>query len=369
MKVVIAGGGTGGHVFPSLAIADEISKRDPANEVLFIGTARGLESRVVPSRGYGFVAAGGGAVCGGGLSRALSGGLRSAFGVLKSLFILMRFSPDVAVGVGGYASFPAIAAARIMGIPTAICEQNSVPGLANRALGKIVQRVFLSFPPSGEGCSGPFSHEKTVVVGNPLRREMVAAARGGAPEKRFPKSDIRTVFVLGGSLGAKSLNRSIPEALGLLKSRTGTDMRAIHQTGSSNVLEVQNAYESAGLKGALVFDFLSDISGFYAESDLVISRAGAGAVSEIALFAKPSVLVPYPFAAGRHQHANAEMMEKAGAAVVIDEKDLSQKYVAETLQRLLNCNTLERMSRAAAAIAAPDAAERIADEIEVLAGK
>lgn len=366
MKVVISGGGTGGHVFPSLAIADEITKRDPANKVLFIGTSRGLESEIVPSRGYRFEAVGGAGVAGGGFSGALRGVFHSALGIVKSIFILLKFSPDAAVGMGGYASFSAIVAARLIGVPAAICEQNSVAGLANRLLGKIVQRVFLSFAPR---CSRrePFARSKVRVVGNPVRGEMVAAAKNLPSSKRFPQSGTCTIFIIGGSRGAHSLNRSVPGALGLLKDRTGTDIRAIHQSGHSNISGVQNAYRSAGVKNALVFDFSPEISKFYSESDLVISRAGAGAVCEIALFSKPSILVPYPFAAHGHQRANAEMMEKAGASVVIDEENLSQKAIAETLQRLLNWNILERMSAAAAGFAVPDAARRIADEIEDLA--
>lgn len=369
MRVVISGGGTGGHVFPALAIADEISARDPANRILFIGTARGLESEAVPSRGYEIATVSGGGVSGGGPLGALSGAFRSAFGVAEAVFILSRFSPDVAVGTGGYASFPAAAAAGLMGIPVAVCEQNAVPGLANRMLGRVARRVFLSFPPSGEVSERAFPRGKTLVTGNPVRREMAAAARNREPRKGFAHSGAPTVFVLGGSLGARALNRSVPGALGEFRRRTGAEARVIHQAGSSNVSEVEGAYRAAGVSGARVFGFSAEISRFYAESDLVISRAGAGALSELALFSKPSVLVPYPSASGGHQRANAGVMERAGAAVVIEEDGLSQKTLAGALQRLLNCNTLERMARAAFTVASPDAAARIADELEILAGK
>ncbi len=366
MKVLISGGGTGGHVFPSLAIADEITERDPSNDVLFVGTLKGLESRVVPAAGYRFEAVSAAGIAGGGFFRAISGLFHSASGVVKSILILRRFSPDVAVGMGGYASFPAIAAASIMGIPVAICEQNSVSGLANRLLGRIARRIFLSFPPPDEVSRKRFQSEKIRIVGNPVRRELAAAALAHGPAKRFPQSDVCAVFVLGGSQGAGSLNRIVPAAISTLKNRTGMEIRVTHQAGSRDVSEVKSAYRSARVD-ALVFDFSLEMANFYAESDLVISRAGAGAVSEIALFSKPSILVPYPFAAHGHQSANADIMEKAGAAVVIDEEDLSQKTVAGTLQRLLNCNTLERMSRAASRVAAPDAAKGIVNEMEALA--
>ncbi len=367
MKVLISGGGTGGHVFPSLAIADEIKKRDCSNEVLFIGTLKGLESRIVPSRGYRFEAVGGAPVSGGGVTKAVSGAFSTLSGVVKSFFILKKFRPDVAVGMGGYASFPAIAAARALGVPVAICEQNSVSGLANRVLGRIARRVFLSFSPPRGLSAAPFAPGKVRVVGNPVRPAMVAAARARKPGC-FPQSAVRTIFVLGGSLGARALNRFIPDGIAEFKRQTGRDVRVIHQTGSHGAREVAAAYKSAGV-GAQVFDFNPEIADLYAVSDLVISRAGAGAVAEIALFSRPSILVPYPFAADGHQSANAAMMGEAGAAAVIEEKNLSQKTVAETLERLLNWDTLRTMSRAAAKIAAANAAARIVDEMEIIASE
>ncbi len=364
MKVLISGGGTGGHIFPSLAIAEEITARDPENEILFVGTRRGLESRLIPEAGYRFEAVSGAGVSGGGLFRLVSGAFLAALGVLKSLFIVAKFRPDVAVGMGGYASFPAVFAARVMGVPVAICEQNSVSGLANRLLGKIARRVFLAFPRRGEQ---QFPAGKIRLVGNPVRREIVNAALKSAERKRPSPPQSVTIFVLGGSQGAGSLNRLVPPAVAELKNSGQIPVRVIHQTGKRDAPEVARAYESAAIE-AEVFDFSPDVARCYSEADLVVSRAGAGAVAEIALFSLPSVLVPYPFAARRHQHANAQMMEEAGAAVVIDEKEMSEKAVAKTLQTLLNWNTLGGMSRAAAAVAAPDAAKRIADEIEILAG-
>lgn len=364
MKVLIAVGGTGGHIFPSLAIADEITGRDFSNEVLFVGTRGGLESRVVPKEGYAFRPVSGAAIAQGGIAHAVSGAFLTAAGIAQSLFILRKFAPHTAVGMGSYASFPAIAAAWLLGIPVAICEQNSVPGLANRALGKIARRVFLSFPPQVGSCRY-FSSEKIRVVGNPARPELCAAARR-APNPPGNGGDF-TIFVLGGSRGADALNRLVPAGIGAFKRRAARSVKVFHQTGAGSAGEVERAYASAGIE-AFVFDFNPSVADFYARTSVVISRAGAGAVSEIALFSRPSILVPYPFAAGGHQRLNAEMMEKAGAAVVIDEKNLSQKTVAETLQRLVNSNSLGGMSRAAAEIAAPDAARRIVDEIEALAG-
>ncbi|WP_462137125.1 undecaprenyldiphospho-muramoylpentapeptide beta-N-acetylglucosaminyltransferase [Candidatus Mycalebacterium sp.] len=364
MRVLIAGGGTGGHVFPSLAIAGEITERSPSNEVLFIGTRGGLESRVVPKEGYAFRSVSGGAVVQGGVARAVSGAFLTAAGIAQSLFILKKFAPHVVVGMGGYASFPALAAARFLGIPLAICEQNSVPGLANRMLGKIARRVFLSFPPPGRSRTR-FAPEKIRVVGNPARPELCAAARRAA-NTQAGGGDF-TIFVLGGSQGADALNRFVPAAVAAFKKGVAKNVKVVHQTGAGAAGEVERAYAVTGVE-AIVFDFNPSVADFYVRASVVISRAGAGAVSEISLFSKPSILIPYPFAAGGHQRSNAEMMEKAGAAVVIDEKDLSQKTVAETLKRLVNSNSLEGMSRAAAEFAAPDAARRIVNEIEVLAG-
>ncbi len=368
MRVVISGGGTGGHLFPALAVADEIKKRDSSSEILFVGTSSGLESRLVPQAGYRFEAARGAGVAGTGISGAVSGVFASALGIVKSMFLLRGFSPDVAVGMGGYASFPAIAAAWVMGIPVAVCEQNSVPGLANGMLGRVAQRVFLSFPPPGGVFPSGFAPEKVRISGNPVRREIAAAALRRRTAGRSPQPDGCVIFVIGGSRGASSLNRVVPGAIASFKKLTRKNISVIHQTGLGAVCDIERTYRSAGVS-ARVFDFDPVVADFYVESDLVISRAGAGAISEIALFSKPSILVPYPFAARDHQRANAKMMERAGAAFVIEEDVLSEKAVAETLQRLLNWNMLEAMSKAVSAIAAPDAAKNIVDEIEILAGK
>ncbi|QMU55640.1 MAG: undecaprenyldiphospho-muramoylpentapeptide beta-N-acetylglucosaminyltransferase [Candidatus Mycalebacterium zealandia] len=364
MRVLISGGGTGGHVFPSLAIAGEITKRNLSNEVLFIGTRGGLESRMVPEQGYAFRPVSGGAVVRRGVSGAFSGAFFTAVGIAQSLSILKKFAPHVAVGMGGYASFPALAAARVLGIPVVICEQNSVPGLANRMLGKIARRVFLSFPPPDRSRLR-FAAEKIRVVGNPARPELCAAARRAA-NTQAGGGDF-TIFVLGGSQGANALNRFVPDAVAAFKEGAAKKVKVFHQTGKGAADKVERVYAAAGIE-AVVFDFNPMVADFYAQASMVISRAGAGAVSEIALFSKPSILIPYPFAAGGHQRSNAEMMEKAGAAVVIEEKNLSQKTVAETLKRLVNSNSLEEMSRATAEFASPEAALRVVDEIEVLAG-
>lgn len=360
MRVLMAAGGTGGHVFPAIAIAEEVMSRDPSNRVLFIGTARGMAGRVVRDAGYRFCAVRGGGLAGG-VSGALSGLAQTAMGAAQAFAAVRDFRPDVAVGTGGYASVPGAVAALLQGVPLAVCEQNSAPGLANKALAVAARRVFLSFPHSG----GARRAGKFRLVGNPVRRTVVTAALERAAPRRFPRSGTPTLFILGGSQGAAALNRAIPPAVSLYKERTGAGVRVIHQTGRGAEREVAAAYRRAGVQ-ARVFDFSPAVAEFYAEADLVISRSGAGAVAEMALFRVPSILIPYPLAARGHQRENAVMMERAGASALIDEAGLTKEAVAKTLEKLLNWNTLEAMSRAAAGVAAPDAASRVADGIETL---
>ena len=357
----MATGGTGGHVFPSLAIADEITRRDASNRVLFIGNGGGVGGGIVPAAGYPLRSVHCAGVSGGGVFRTLSGLLLTTAGTAQAVAALREFRPDVVVGTGGYASVPASASAIVMGIPLVVCEPNSVSGLANAVLARFAKKMFVSFAHS----SGPGGGtEKVRIVGNPVRKTLVSeAVRLGSPQS-FPCSGVRTVFVIGGSQGAMSLNRVIPHAIAEYRMREGVDVRVIHQTGKGGD-GVAGVYRRAGID-ARVFDFSPDIADFYSSADMVVSRSGAGAVAEIALFAKPSILIPYPHSTHSHQRSNAEMMQKAGASVLMEEEGLSKEAVAKALQKLLNWDTLVAMSLAAAALAAPDAAKRIVDEIEEL---
>ncbi len=352
MRIIIAGGGTGGHIFPAISIAEEILIRDSENKVLFVGTKRGMESRVIKNYAIEFISSEG--VVGKGLMEGLRGIASAIRGFFGSLRIIREFKPDLVLGVGGYASGPMVFAASVFMIPTAICEQNSIPGITNRILGKFVKMVFTSF---GESIRF-FPRKKAILVGNPVRRYILAGENLGRKQSGF------TVLVFGGSQGSHRLNLSVPKAFGILGRK---DISLIHQTGDNDLDNVRKAYEWYGIR-AEVFPFIEDIGSAYKHSDLVIGRAGAGTIAEITAVGVPSILVPYPFSAYNHQFENAKSLERAGAAVVIEDKDAVPERIAEILSDLLKREKLKQMGERAKSLGKPDAAKRIVDEIYKLVG-
>lgn len=355
MKVIIAGGGTGGHIFPAISVAEEILKRSGANEVLFVGTKKGLENELLSKRGFrvGHISARG--IKGKGVGKSVTALLAACKGVSDSMSIIKRFGPDVVLGVGGYVSGPAVLAASLLGIPTAICEQNGYPGLTNRILGRFVRKVFATFDESVKF----FPRGKVVITGNPVRRDIL---RSGEIKK---DSDTITVLVFGGSQGAHKLNASVPEAL----SRLGRpDIKVIHQTGDRDFEQVKNAYAGHGID-ARVLRFIDDMAGAYAEADFVIGRSGAGTVAEITALGKPSLLIPYPYATNDHQMENARVLERAGAAVVVEDKDATAENLHAALTNLLRKDKLNTMASRALALGRPDAAVVIVNEIIKLSGE
>jgi len=354
MRVIIAGGGSGGHVFPAISIAEEIMRRNPKHKVLFIGTKRGLEKKTLLQKGYDLELINSGGIVGKGITESLKS-IASAFkGFFDSLRIIKRFKPHVVVGVGGYVSGPVVSAALLLWIPTAICEQNSIPGITNRLLGRFVKRVFASFEESVKF----FPRKKTIVVGNPVRNQILL----GNDSSRAKRSGV-TVLVFGGSQGAHRLNLSVPKAFGILGRQ---DVYLIHQTGEKDVEDVKKTYEWYGI-AAEVLPFIEDMAGVYGQADLVIGRAGAGTIAEVTALGKPSILVPYPFSAYNHQLENARIMEKAGAAVVIEDRDAVPERLAQVLNNLLKSDMLKEMGDRAKSLGKPDAAKRIVDEIHRLA--
>jgi UDP-N-acetylglucosamine--N-acetylmuramyl-(pentapeptide) pyrophosphoryl-undecaprenol N-acetylglucosamine transferase len=350
MKVIIAGGGTGGHLFPAISIAEEILRRNPENSVLFIGTKEGLEKKSLIERGYTLEFISSRGIVGKGMIRGIKGIAWAFKGFFDSLRIINKFSPDVVVGVGGYVSGPVVCAAVLLLIPTAICEQNSIPGITNRLLGRFVRRVFASFEESIRF----FPQKKTMVVGNPIRTQILLESK---PSER--KREGITVLVFGGSQGARTLNVSVPKAFGILGRQ---DINIIHQTGEKDVDDVKKTYEWYGIRAA-VFPFIEDMAGAYSQADLVIGRAGAGTIAEITALGKPSILVPYPFSAYDHQLENARVMQKAGAAVIIEDKDVMPEKFAEIVSSLLKTDILKEMTNRAKSLGRPDAGREIVDEI------
>jgi UDP-N-acetylglucosamine--N-acetylmuramyl-(pentapeptide) pyrophosphoryl-undecaprenol N-acetylglucosamine transferase len=355
MKVIIAGGGTGGHIFPAISVAEEILKRSGTNEVLFAGTKKGLENELLSKKGYRVEHISARGIKGKGVKKSIAALISACKGVSESMSIIKRFRPDVVLGVGGYVSGPMVLSASLRGVPTAICEQNSYPGITNRILGRFVKKVFATF----EESVGFFPGGKVVITGNPVREEILRV--------KSIKDDTETVTVLvfGGSQGAHKLNESVPEALSKLGR---ADIRVIHQTGDRDYETVKNAYAGRGID-ARVLRFIDDMARAYGEADFVIGRSGAGTVAEITALGKPSLLIPYPYATNNHQLENARVLERSGAAVVVEDGDARPENLHAALTKLLHRDKLTTMASNARSLGKPDAAARIVDEISRLAGE
>lgn len=359
-SIVIAGGGTGGHVYPGVAIAEEILARDPSARIAFIGTTRGMEAKILPAIGHTLETISVSRLKGGGLLSKLKGLFRLPVGIFQSWRILRRHRPEVVIGVGGYASGPALLAAWMTFRKTAIQEQNATPGLTNRWLGKLVKRVFVGFA----AASSHFKASKTVVTGNPVRRAI--ATQLGATQRVAPETGANAlrVLVFGGSQGATFLNEKVPELLAALAAR-GVALTIKHQTGQSEVEATRERYARLGL-GAEVVPFIDRMAEAYAVSDLAICRAGALTLAELTAAGLPSLLVPFPHAADNHQEANARVLEAAGAALLCTQSNWQLSTQTEALAALADPARREAMSRAAHALARVDAARTIVDELEGL---
>jgi UDP-N-acetylglucosamine--N-acetylmuramyl-(pentapeptide) pyrophosphoryl-undecaprenol N-acetylglucosamine transferase len=355
MKVIIAGGGTGGHIFPAISVAEEILKRGGTNEVLFVGTKRGLENELLSKRGYRVEHISARGIKGKGIKKSAAAVLSALKGVSDSMTIINRFRPDVVLGVGGYVSGPMVLAASLRGVPTAICEQNGYPGLANRILGKFVKRVFATFEESVKFFPGG----KVVITGNPVRQDIL---RSGKIKK---DTEMVTILVFGGSQGAHKLNESVPVAIAALGR---SDIQVIHQTGDRDYEAVKNAYVSHRIH-ARVLPFIDDMAAVYGEADFIIGRSGAGTVAEITALGKPSLLIPYPYATNNHQLENARVLERAGAAVIVEDRDALPENISAALTNLLRRDKLNEMATHALNLGKPEAAAEIVNEISKLAGE
>jgi UDP-N-acetylglucosamine--N-acetylmuramyl-(pentapeptide) pyrophosphoryl-undecaprenol N-acetylglucosamine transferase len=351
MRMLIAGGGTGGHLFPGIALAEEFTTRHPRNTVLFVGTRRGLEARAVPAAGFVLQTISSRGLKGKSFGSFLLGLLLLPWSFIEAWRILSHFRPDVVVGVGGYSSGPVVLAAWLRRIPTAVQEQNALPGFTNRVLGHLVQAVFISF----DEARPAFPPETTHLVGNPVRRKLLDNyLRSKSAHDRFE------VLVLGGSLGAHGLNGKVLEALPFLADvRDAIDF--VHQSGRADVDAVRAGYAQGGFRAEVV-DFIQDMSAAYARASLVVCRAGATTVAELAICKKASLLVPFPFATDDHQAVNARALVGAGAAQMYREAELSGEQLARAIRELYqNPEQLERMGRQAGMLGRPEAARELAD--------
>ena len=354
MHAILAGGGTGGHVIPALAIAHELQKTYGA-EVLFIGTARGIENRLVPAAGFELRLIEVGA-----LNRvSLTTRLKTLLGLPRAVWaarrMLSEFQPDVVIGVGGYASGPAMLAAVMKGIPTLAFEPNVVPGFANRVVARWVSAAAVHFEETAK------YFRRAEVTGVPVRQAFFDIA-GKTLQHERP-----TLLVFGGSQGAHAINRAMTQCLPeLMKQAPG--IHIIHQTGERDYNDAQAAYRRAGAS-AEVFPFINDMPAFFARADLLLCRSGASTVAEITAAGKPAIFVPFPRAADDHQRVNAQALERGGAAVVLEETKLDEVWLVETVSNLLgDPPRLRRMSEAARSLAHPNAAKDIGTMAAKLAG-
>ncbi|HSP81107.1 MAG TPA: undecaprenyldiphospho-muramoylpentapeptide beta-N-acetylglucosaminyltransferase [Myxococcaceae bacterium] len=351
MKVLIAGGGTGGHLFPGIALAEEVVTRHHANEVVFVGTERGLEARVVPREGYPLETIRAQGLKGKGLVGLLKGLWALPMSFVESVRILRKHKPDVVVGVGGYASGPVVLAAWLLGIPTAVQEQNALPGLTNKVLGRFVRVVFTAF----EGAGRFFPRRKVQLIGNPIRRKLMDNyLRSYVAHERF------TLLVFGGSLGARGINQRMLEALDSLQD-VKEQLHVVHQTGKNDLEAVRRGYEEKGFRAEVV-EFIEDMSGAYARAELVICRAGATTLAELMVAKKASILIPFPYATDNHQEVNARALVDAGAALMFRESELTGQKLAEQIRALKDDPERRRkMEKRAALLGRPEAAKELAD--------
>jgi UDP-N-acetylglucosamine--N-acetylmuramyl-(pentapeptide) pyrophosphoryl-undecaprenol N-acetylglucosamine transferase len=362
MRLLIAGGGTGGHLFPGVALAEELRARDAGAEIRFVGTARGIEARVLPELGWDLVLIEVSGLKTVGALGALRGLFRLPRALLQSRRVVKAFRPDVVIGVGGYASGPVVLMARLMGVKTAILEQNSLPGLTNKILGRFVHTVFLCFEESRRS----FRRKKILMTGNPIRRDIRLALQAASEveSEAEPGSDSRfRLFVFGGSQGAVALNQLVADAAGLLAGR-GIPIEIVHQTGEASLDQIRERYRAAGIEADLR-SFVKDMAAEYRRADLVIARAGATTVGELGVVGRPAILVPYPFAADNHQEVNAREMAEAGAALMFRQADLTGEKLADAIAQLAhNRDALARMGSAMKALGKPRAAADILDWCE-----
>lgn len=348
ISVIIAGGGTGGHIYPGIAIAQEFKRRNPETKVLFVGTARGLETKIVPREGFELhlieVAA---------LKRvSLLKRIKSLLMLPKSFLavrsLIQQIKPDVVIGVGGYSSGPVVLVASLMGVPTLVAESNALPGFTNRILARFVRGAAVTFDEARR-----FFGDKAVITGNPVRAEFFGVEPKAVSEQTH-------VFITGGSQGARAINLTMIEALPLLADEKDK-LSITHQTGESDYDKVRATYLELGWR-VEVKPFVEKMVDEFSKADLVVCRAGATTVAELAAAGKPALMIPFPFAADDHQRKNAEAVERAGAGRMILQAELTSERLAQELLWLIrDPQQLIRMAEASKKLGHPDAAANVVD--------
>jgi UDP-N-acetylglucosamine--N-acetylmuramyl-(pentapeptide) pyrophosphoryl-undecaprenol N-acetylglucosamine transferase len=353
--LMIAGGGTGGHIYPAIAIAQEFLARDAARRAVFVGTERGLEKTIVPKAGFPLEMISVGGLKGKGLGETIKSLARLPVGFVQAWKLIGKHRPNVVLGVGGYSSGPVLLAARLRGVPTAIHEQNAFPGVTNRALAKVVKAVAVAFADAAPR----LKRADAVVTGNPIRKEFFAAGN-----RQQATGNTRRLLIFGGSQGSHILNQTMTGAL-LFLARLKGRLAIVHQTGPREVDEVRAAYRSSAFDDARVVPYLDPIVDEIAAADLVVSRAGAMTIGELAAVGRAAILVPFAAATNNHQELNARVMERAGGAIVITEAQLTPERLGLAIAEVINDpDRAERMGTASRTLAAPDATKKIVDLLE-----
>jgi len=357
---VMAGGGTGGHLAPGLALADELRRRLPGARVVFVGTGRPLEEHLVPRAGFELLV-----LPAPRRPRSAAQALRFPFSLWRSFrraaAVLRDLKPDVVVGLGGYGSFPTVVAARRLHVPVVLLEQNSIPGRANRWLSRLAREVYVQFESARH-----LLHfkDRVHVLGNPLRRGIAEGSRQAACEKFSLDSRLKTLLILGGSQGASPINRAVCDALPVLAA-SGL-LQVVHQTGLRDFWWVASRYRELGVKSH-VSAFIEEIPDALALADLIVARSGATTLAEIAAVGRPSVLVPYPHAADNHQYLNARTFEAAGAALLRADSQLDGPALASLVMDLMADDPRrDAMAHASRALARPHATSDVCDRILAL---
>jgi UDP-N-acetylglucosamine--N-acetylmuramyl-(pentapeptide) pyrophosphoryl-undecaprenol N-acetylglucosamine transferase len=362
LRIVVAGGGTGGHLYPGIAVARELLRRHPDARVTFAGTARGIEARVIPKEGFELDLLRSAGLKGTSPAARARGVLLLPLGALDAWRILSHRSPDVVIGVGGYSSGPVVLAAAVRRIPTLLMEQNAVPGVTNRTLAHVVDAAAVTFDETVR-----YFGRRGFVTGNPVRAEFLDSGVGVEQDARVGGS-VPRVLIFGGSQGAHAINMAMVEAAPKLAGHPG-GLAITHQTGERDLEHVRGSYRRAGLE-ARVEPFLFAMDREVKAADLVVSRAGATTLAELTAAGKPALLIPLPTAADDHQRKNADVMARAGAAEVLDQRTLSGAGLADRIIALAtDAPRRAAMALAARALAKPDAAHAIADRVLQLAGR
>jgi UDP-N-acetylglucosamine--N-acetylmuramyl-(pentapeptide) pyrophosphoryl-undecaprenol N-acetylglucosamine transferase len=352
--LMIAGGGTGGHIYPAIAIAREFLSRDPSRKVVFVGTERGLEKQIVPKAGFPLEYIDVGGLKGKGGLDLIRNILRLPAGFIQAWRIVGKHRPNVVLGVGGYSSGPVLVAAGMRGIPTLIHEQNAYPGMTNRALAKFTRAAAVAFPEAAER----LGRKDAVVTGNPVRKEFFELRR------QPPTANRQRLLIFGGSQGSRILNENMTGAL-LFLARLKDTLDIVHQTGPKDLDTVRKAYRESAFAHARVVPYLDPIADEIGAADLVVSRAGAMTIGELAAAGRAAILVPFAAATNNHQELNARAVEKAGGALVITENELTPEKLAGAIGSVLgDPSRALAMGVAAKKLAAPEATKSIVDLVE-----